>query len=83
VATTIRRISTPRNNAEIEYKFSVSGKTFTSYGPDIKKYDIVSPNGRYYVKFPFKSPGSNEVQWDRPVPDSIVAVPAEGWKKLP
>ena len=83
IATTIRRISTPRNNSEIEYKFSVSGKQFTSIGADIKKYDIQYPNKRYYIKFPYKSPGTNEIQWDRPVPDSIIVAPADGWKELP
>ena len=83
VATTIRLISTPRNNSEIEYKFSVGGKIITSFGADIKKYNIQYPNGRYFVKFPYKSPGANEIQWDQPVPDSIIVAPTEGWKELP
>jgi hypothetical protein len=83
VATTTRQISTPRNNAAIEYKFSVDGRIYTSVGADIKKYNIQYPNGRYYVKFPFKSPGANEIQWDLPVPDSIINVPKDGWKELP
>jgi hypothetical protein len=83
VATTIKRITTPRNNSQIQYTFSVNGKHFTGYGPDLEKYKIKYPNGRYYLKFPFKSPGSNEVLWDRLIPDSVTTVPEEGWKVLP
>jgi hypothetical protein len=83
VATTTKLISTPRNHAAIEYTFSVNDKIYTSVGADIKKYNIQYPNGRYFVKFPFKSPGANEIQWDLPVPDSITIVPKDGWKELP
>jgi hypothetical protein len=83
VATTTNLISTPRNHAAIEYTFSVNGKIYTSVGADIKKYNIQYPNGRYFVKFPFKSPGANEIQWEHPVPDSIINVPKDGWKELP
>lgn len=83
VAITTRQISTPRNHDAIEYKFSVDGKVYTNVGADIKKYNIQYPNGRYYVMFPFKSPGANEIQWELPVPDSIIYVPKNGWKELP
>ena len=83
VATTTRQISTPRNHDAIEYKFSVEGKIYKSVGADLKKYNIQCPNGRYFVKFPFKSPGANEIQWDLPVPNSITIVPKDGWKELP
>jgi hypothetical protein len=83
VATTTRQISTPRNHNAIEYKFSVNGKEYISVGADIEKYNIRYPNGRYYVTFPLKSPGANEIQWDLPVPDSIIHVPKNGWKELP
>ena len=83
VATTTKLISTPRNHAAIEYTFSVNGKIYTSVGADIKKYNIQYPNGRYFVKFPYKSPGANEIQWDLPVPNSITIVPKDGWKELP
>ena len=83
VATTTKLISTPRNHDAIEYTFSVNGKIYTSVGADIKKYNIQYPNGRYFVKFPFKSPSANEIQWDLPVPDSIINAPKNGWKELP
>ena|ERR1035438_1132640 len=83
VAITTKLLSTPRNHAAIEYTFSVDGKIYTSVGADIKKYNIQYPNGRYFVKFPFNSPGANEIQWDLPVPNSITIVPKDGWKELP
>jgi hypothetical protein len=83
VATTTRLISTPRNHDAIEYRFSVNYNTYNSSGPDVIQYHIRYPNGRYYVKFAFKSPGANEIRWDRPVPDSIQKVPEEGWKEIP
>lgn len=83
VATTTKRLTTPRNNDAIEYKFSVDGKVYTSVGADIKKFNIQYPNARYYVRFPFKSPGANQILWDLPVPDSIINVPKDGWKELP
>jgi hypothetical protein len=83
VATTTGRISTPRNHEAIEYRFSVNYKTYNSSGPVTGAYHILCPNGRYYVKFPFKSPGANEIRWDKPVPDSIYSIPEEGWKEIP
>ena len=83
IATTIRRITTPRNNSQIQFSFLVNGKIFKGSGPDIDKYKIKYPNGRYYLKFPLKSPESNQVLWDRPVPDSVTKVPDEGWEVLP
>jgi hypothetical protein len=83
IAITFNRITTPRNNSQIQFSFFVNGKLFKGSGPDIDKYKIKYPNGRYYIKFPLKSPESNQVLWDRPVPDSVTVVPAEGWKVLP
>ncbi len=83
IATTTKRISTPRNNAQIEYIFSVSGVNYKGYAPDLVQYQIKFPGGRYYLKFPFKSPVSNEILWDRPVPDSLRIAPVAGWKDLP
>ena len=83
VAITTGKIFTPRNHFAIEYQFKVNNKTYSSSGPDISKYHIRYPNGRYYVKFPYKSPAACEIQWDRPVPDSITVSPPDGWKELP
>jgi hypothetical protein len=83
VATTTGRIFTPRNHFAIEYQFKVNNKVYSSSGPEISKYNIRYPNGRYYVKFPYKSPGASEILWDRPVPDSITMAPTDGWKELP
>jgi hypothetical protein len=83
VAKTTRQIFTPRNHYAIEYEFSMDNKVYHSSGPEIRKYNIRYPNGRYYVKFPFKSPAACEIQWDRPVPDSVTLIPEEGWKEMP
>ncbi len=83
IATTTSRITTPRNNSQIQFSFLVNGKLFKGFGPDIDKYKIKYPNGRYYLKFPLKSPESNQVLWDRPVPDSVINVPEGGWEVLP
>jgi hypothetical protein len=83
VATTIARISTPRNHSQIQYTFSVNGKPFIRSAPELEQYKIKYPGGRYFLRFPFKSPGSNEILWDHPVPDSIMIVPPDGWKVLP
>jgi hypothetical protein len=83
VATTTGRISTPRNHFAIKFQFKVNNKLYSGSGSETSKYNIRYPNGRYYVKFPYKSPAACEIQWDRPVPDSITVVPPDGWKELP
>jgi hypothetical protein len=83
IAITTKHITTPRNNAQIEYTFSVSGVNYMGYAPDLVQYQIKFPGGRYYLKFPLKSPASNDILWDRPVPDSVKTAPVTGWKDLP
>jgi hypothetical protein len=83
VATTTGKIQNPRTHGEIEYQFSVDYKIYRSTAAALDNKGIVYPNGRYYLRFPYKTPGAAEILWDQPVPDSVKEVPFSGWKEIP
>ena len=78
VATTTGKIQNPRTHGEIGYQFSVDNRLFKAYGAALENKKIVYPNGRYYLRFPHKTPGAAEILWDQPVPDSVSTVPLLG-----
>jgi len=83
IATTTRRIFTPRNGSAIEYTYQVNGNKHRNYGYNAEKYHVIYPNGRYFLKFFYKNPDACEILWDLPVPASILISPGDGWKKIP
>jgi len=60
VATTIRRVSTLKLGAEIEFEYFENGTKYKGHGYDQEKYQIQYPNGRYPVKYSDKNPSACE-----------------------
>ena len=82
IATTIGRYATPRNPTQIEYEFTLGGKSYYGSSATIPNQEVQTFHGRYYVEVPAKSPGASKILWERKVPDSVVA-PLGGWTQLP
>lgn len=69
----------------VDYFFNYSGKRYLDFEkiPDTLEDKIRTTNGRYYVEFSSKNPDNCKLLLLYPVPDSIKAVPEEGWNYLP
>lgn len=65
--------------ADYEFRFGESEFNGTSSFYPYK----VKIDERFFVKFYVKNPQNCQILFDIPVPDSIIDVPAEGWKELP
>jgi len=73
-----------------EYIFPYNGEKIKSREPILSSINLLSIEDkqnfigrRYYVRFLKEKPKYSELFLDKPVPDSIVKAPDEGWSQLP
>jgi hypothetical protein len=64
------------------YKFESQGKTYESDNIVYSK-PISFLNKRFYVKFSPKDPKNCELLIDKPVQDTLLIRPQEGWESIP
>lgn len=64
----------------VRYSYIVNGVTYEN--TVTYSYDSKVP-GRYLVRFSVENPEISEIYQDRPVPESIIEAPSNGWKKRP
>ena len=60
----------------IRYRYEVNGAEYTGSSP--YAYNSEVPNGRYWVKFAVAKPDISSIYQDKPVPQTVKAVPPDG-----
>lgn len=75
-----RALST--QGATLYFYFYLNGKKYES---DDVTYDRVRKflNKQFYVEFSPKNPKNNQILLDRPITDTLLVQPPEGWEFLP
>lgn len=81
IGTTTKIRSATKGDDFIEFVYYVNGKQYK--GDVIFKYNIIVPNGIYFVKFSKKNPYKNYLVTNFHVPYSIKTAPPEGWDERP
>jgi hypothetical protein len=80
IGTTLRDIDVNKMY-QCETVYWVHGKKITSNFPIDERKKIELHGGRYVVKFSVKHPDISKVFWLKKVPDSVRAIPSDGWSK--
>lgn len=66
----------------IEYNYNVKGKNYEATNIYALDPEVKIP-ARYLVQFSLEDHSFSTIYTNIPIPDSIKAPPAEGWKELP
>ncbi len=80
IVAEIEAVGTGRSLATIVYLFN--DKQYKGFY-EVDRIDKSLIGIRHFIKFYPKNPNNSEVIFDRDVPDSLIEIPSEGWKKIP